>query len=187
MSSNNSLQQNEQIKIYLSARIDPEAHAWNNHVCDCLNEPLNVFLPQEHNPYNVSHLKFEKEVYDIDLRAMMESDFGLLLPPYGRDCAWEVGWYANSDKPLVVYVHDQKEWLRDWMIKGGLDYVFTTHPENFELLQNDPILRHKTIQFIDDVSELKDQFISLYNEMNTYSEIIEDEIPANAFPESVFA
>ncbi|MGL1958982.1 MAG: nucleoside 2-deoxyribosyltransferase [Colwellia sp.] len=172
---------NKKIKIYLSARIDPEVHDWNNYVCGVLNEPLDVFLPQDHNPYNSSHLTFEKGVFDIDLKAMIESDFGLLLPPYGRDCAWEVGWYANSNKPLIVYVHDQREWLRDWMIKGGLDYVFTTSPENFELLRKDPILKHKSVEFIEDVSDLKRKFVSLYNEKNICFESSEERLDVVEF------
>ncbi len=163
MINKNTEKKTKEIKIYLSARIDPEAHAWNNYVCGFLDEPLSVFLPQEHNPYNLNHRKFEKEVYDIDLKAMIDSDFGLLLPPYGRDCAWEVGWYANSNKILVVYVHDQKEWLRDWMIKGGLDYVFTTDQNTYSLLKNDPILKHKIVVLIENISKLKYYFVEICN------------------------
>lgn len=164
--------QHEKINIYLSARISEDAHKWNNHVCGHLTTPLNVFLPQDHNPCDVEHVKLEKKIYDIDLEAMINSDFGLLLPPYGRDCAWEVGWYANSNKPLIVYVHNQIDWLRDWMIKGGLDYLFTTDRDTFEKLKKDPILKHKPVKFIHDVSMLKDCFMDLYNETQLLNELL---------------
>jgi len=88
---------------------------------------------------------------------------------------------------LIVYVHDQKEWLRDWMIKGGLDYVFTTDPDSIELLQNDPILKHKSVQYIEHVSDLKNQFIKLYNEIHGIDATLNDDLPADTFPDSVFA
>ncbi len=130
----------ERVNVYLSARISSDAHAWNNTVCGLLDERFTVFKPQEHNPYNVDHRELELKVYEMDLEAMGRSDMGLLLPPYGRDCAWEVGWYSHSSKPLVVYVETDTGWLRDWMLKGGVDKVLTSQPWMYEILKNDPIL-----------------------------------------------
>ncbi|MEE9525344.1 MAG: nucleoside 2-deoxyribosyltransferase domain-containing protein [Candidatus Woesearchaeota archaeon] len=151
------------IKVYLSARISKDAHRWNNHVCDSLKSPISVFMPQRYNPWNVSHKEFPKEVYDMDLAAMKESDICLLLPKYGRDCAWEIGWYGNSNKPIVVYVDNQVKWLRDWMIKGGVDYVITTNHKTWKILIDDPILKFKKIVFIEETMLLNQAIIKIYN------------------------
>ncbi len=142
------------IRVYLSARISPDAHAWNREVCGALSAPFEVFMPQDVNPWQMNHERFSLDIFQLDLAAMESSDLGLLLPEYGRDCAWEAGWYANSAKPLVAFVHTQTEWLRDWMVKGGLDCVLTTDPGTYETLRCDPILRTKQVELLDALSEL---------------------------------
>lgn len=151
-----------QIRIYLSARIAKEAHFWNSFVCSHLKDPFEVFMPQDHNPCDVDHEKLSKQVYELDLQAMIDSHMGLLLPDYGRDCAWETGWYANSEKPLVIFIDHQLGWLRDWMIKGGCDYVITTNPESYEVLIRDPILKHKDIILIESMQSLHSQMRQIY-------------------------
>ncbi|MEZ4951127.1 MAG: hypothetical protein R2879_15365 [Saprospiraceae bacterium] len=136
----------EKVKMYLSARISEDAHAWNNEICDIISSHFDIFKPQDHNPYNVDHRLFEKEVYRIDLEAMMASEIGLLLAPYGRDCAWEVGWYACSDKPMVLVAERDYSWTRDWMIKGGIDAVLTSCPIMYDRLKQDKIVHDKIIK-----------------------------------------
>src|SRR3989344_9616766 len=109
----------QKIKVYLIARISEDAHSRNNEVSDSLDSRIELFKPQEHNPYNLDHRKFGPDVFETDVKAMSESDIGLLLTPYGRDCSWEVGWYSKSDKPVVACVENRTEWLKDWMVKGG--------------------------------------------------------------------
>lgn len=148
------------LKVYLSARISEDAHSWNNTVCDSLDDRFEVFKPQDHNPYNMDHRQFPKSVYEIDLKAMQESDIGLLLSPYGRDCAWEVGWYARSDKPLVLYVEDDTSWDRDWMIKGGIDMVAICSPDLYDQFKDDAILEGK-VRLLDSRSQLSDVMFEL--------------------------
>lgn len=150
------------IKVYLSARISKDAHKWNDYVCGNLKTPISVFMPQKHNPWSLPHRELPKEVYEADLEAMQESHMGLLLPEYGRDCAWEVGWYTNSKKPLVVFVDSQTKWLRDWMLKGGVDYVMTNNPKTWKTLTNDPILKFKPIIFIQDISQLQYEIMKIF-------------------------
>ena len=133
----------KRIKTYLSARISEDAHAWNDKVCDLISDKFEVFKPHEHNPYNQDHRDLEKSVYQMDLDAMIESEIGLLLTPYGRDCSWEIGWYSRSDKPVVMYVEQDTSWRRDWMIKGGIDQVFVVEDEMYELLKSDRIVADK--------------------------------------------
>lgn len=149
------------IKVYLCARISKDVHKWNRYVCDKLKAPLTVFMPQNHNPWNISHKEFPKEVYEMDISAMKESDMVLLLPEYGRDCAWEVGWYSNSNKQIVVFVDNQIGWLRDWMIKGGVNYVITTNQKTWKILMNDPILKYKRIIFIADINQLNEELVKI--------------------------
>ncbi len=156
----------EKIKVYLSARISKDAHEWNEHVCNSLKHPIKVFMPQKYNPWDLKHKDFPKEVYDMDLKAMKESDICLLLPPYGRDCAWEIGWYSNSHKPIVVFIDRDIEWLRDWMVKGGIDYVVTTNSRIWKKLMEDPILKHKKIIYIDNVEQLNDVIKGIFLKKN---------------------
>lgn len=155
--------------MYLSARISEDAHAWNNEICDIINDRFNVFIPHEHNPYNLDHHKFEQSVYQMDLDAMIESEIGLLLTPYGRDCAWEIGWYSKSNKPIVMYAEKDISWTRDWMIKGGIDHVFVVETEMFELLKNDGIVADKVtkIDSRDHLSEAIENFFIDYKSKAT--------------------
>lgn len=151
------------IKVYLIARISADSHRWNNAVCGSLDDRIEIFKPQEHNPYNLDHREFRNEVYETDLKAMQNSDIGLLLPPYGRDCAWEIGWYSNSDKPVVAYTENNTEWLRDWMIKGGIGKVITCQNWLFEILKKDPIVAEKS-QLIDSRDKLSDALVDIYKQ-----------------------
>jgi len=151
----------EKINVYLSARISQDAHSWNTEVCSHLTAPFNVFLPHMHNPWNMKHEDLPREVYAMDLQAMKSSHMALLLPAYGRDCAWEAGWYANSNKPLVVFLDTQTEWLRDWMVKGGVDYVLTNNPITFRLLQEDPIVSNCS-KLINDISCIHQEMLEIY-------------------------
>ena len=150
-------------KVYLSARIHPEAHAWSEAVSAAAEEngKIAVFQPHLHNPCNVAHEKLQPEVYEMDLQAMEEAQICLALPPFGRDCAWETGWFSrDSKKCLVIFIDEHTEWLRDWMIKGGLDGVITINPKTYEILSRDPILRGKPIFLIDKLGELGDTLLA---------------------------
>lgn len=153
----------EKIRVYLIARISKDAHLWNNKIAESLNtEFFDVFKPHEHNPWNKEHKKFPQKVVSIDVQAIDKSHFGLALPEFGRDCAWETGYYSKSEKPLVFFMDTQTEWLRDWMIKGGLDYVITNNEKTYQILLKDPILKHKDLFLIKELVELKEIFLNLY-------------------------
>lgn len=160
----------DKIKMYLSARIAEEQHDWNNEICGHLCDQFEIFKPQEHNPWNLDHRKFEKAVYEMDLQAMIESEIGILLTPYGRDCAWEVGWYAGSEKPIVLYTDTDLTWTRDWMVKGGIDAVFVHNEETFSILSKDKIV-HDKVHRIPSKEHLGDavaQFLSSYKNKTAF-------------------
>ncbi len=159
----------EKLKIYLSARISQDAHKWNDTICDSLDSRIEIFKPHENNPYSLDHKQFEMAVYEKDLEAMKESDMGLLLAPYGRDCAWEIGWYSNSEKPVVAYVENETDWLRDWMLKGGLSKVITSNSDTYKILRKDPIVGDKTL-FIESRSKLSDILFEIYKSRDSKNE-----------------
>lgn len=154
------------IRIYIIARISEGAHPRNKKIASALDSRFEVFLPQEHNPFNQKHESFTKSVFDTDMAAIKRSHIGLMLPEYGNDCAFEAGWYSNSEKPLVAFVDTQLEWLRDWMVKGGLDCVVTTSKFAFECLNADPILRHKQIILIESLERLSEALAKIHGEHN---------------------
>jgi hypothetical protein len=156
------------IKIYLIARISKDAHPWTDKVCDSLDDSFIIFKPKDHNPWDKRHEKFRRKIFETDLGAIKKSHIGLMLPEYGRDCAWEACWYANSKKPVVVFVNEQIEWLRDWMVKGGIDYVVTYNTSTYRILKKDPIVKYKRIILIKDIKALGKTLKKIYH--NTYVE-----------------
>ena len=155
-------------KVYLIARIAPEVHLWNRRVCDQLSEHVSVFLPQEHNPWNEPHERFPRRVFEVDFAAMQAADVALLLPEYGSDCAFEVGWFFGQGKPVVAFVDSQTRWLRDWMVKGGISRIATVNADTHKLLTEDPFF---------DANRL-----CLLNELRSLGRLLQSEAH-NAFPQ----
>ncbi len=143
------------LRIYLSASI---SNAHNNaYLAEHFdNEHFHVDLPQKIVPDELSHVQFPLQAYEQCLEMMRASDLGLVLfDAFGRDCAWECGWYAaQTDKLLVGFVESGSIFLRDWMVKGGLDALVTTNPRLYELALQNPILSRKQVFLIPDLSEL---------------------------------
>ena len=150
------------IKIYVIARISEDFHLWTDKVCEQLADSFEIFKPKDHNPWSKRHETFSKNVFDTDLKAIESSHIGLMMPEYGKDCAWEAGWYANSGKPVVVFVDTQMQWLQDWMVKGGIDYVVTNNVSTYEILKKDPILKHKKIILIKNIKGLNKVLKAIY-------------------------
>lgn len=157
----------EKFKIYLSASI---SNALNNeYICSMFsNNDFQIFLPQYITPKDLNHENFPVDVYNKCLEMMESSDIGLLLlDSYGRDCAWEAGWYtAKKSKKLIAFVESSSHFMRDWMIKGGIDIFITTNPRIYDYAQKDPILKDKTIILINSVNDIG---ITILEHMNSNS------------------
>ncbi len=152
------------IKIYTIARISKDAHEWTNKILAQIDpSKAIVFKPHEHNPWNLKHEKIEKRVYETDLYEIKRSHMGICLPEFGNDCSWECGWYSNSNKPLIALVDSQIKWLRDWMVKRGLDYVVTINSKTYKKLKNDPILKYKKIYLITERTTLTKVIMKIYS------------------------
>lgn len=131
-------------KLYVSARISPDAHIRNEEIANELSTYFEVFLPHQHQACAGDHSYIGPEVYFLDITAMQRSELAVLLPPYGRDCSFEIGWYVGKGKPVFAIVDSQTDWLRDCMVKGGLTAVYTKNRETFNRLLEDPILKFKS-------------------------------------------
>lgn len=153
----------KKIKVYLSASI---SNALNNqHICDQFNKDDFLFyLPQKITPKSLNHENFPLDVYQECIEMMESSEMGLLLlDSYGRDCAWEAGWYTcRNDKKLVTFVESSAHFMRDWMIKGGVDVFITTNPRLYEYALNDPILKHKKNIYITNLTDLGKEIYKLF-------------------------
>lgn len=143
--------------IYLSASIS-NAHdnAWLAEQFP--KERFHVYLPQQIVPDQLSHVEYPLHVYQQCIEMMTASHLGLVLfDAFGRDCAWECGWYAaRPDKKLVGFAQSASVFLRDWMVKGGLDALVTTNPRLYTTCQANPILSQKPLKYIASVADLPD-------------------------------
>lgn len=145
----------DKIRIYLSASISNAAN--NEFICSQFSaKNFVVDLPQTITPKDLNHENFPVDVYNECLFMMEASDIGLLLlDSYGRDCAWEAGWYsANKNKKLVAFVESSSHFMRDWMIKGGIDIFMTTNPRLYEYALKDPILKDKKNIFLENIENI---------------------------------
>ena len=151
------------LKLYLSASISNSPN--NLHIANLLpKDQFFMHLPQYIVPDQLNHTEFPLHVYQQCIEMMEDSQIGLvMLDAFGRDCAWECGWYsARPDKCLISYVQSSSLFLRDWMVKGGLDALITTNPRLYETAKSNPILSTKPLYLISQENELPDAIKQAY-------------------------
>lgn len=156
------------LKIYLSASISNSLN--NSHLASLFPvQHFHIHLPQRIVPDQLNHTEFPLQVYQQCLEMMKDSQIGLLLlDAFGRDCAWEAGWYAaQSDKCLIAFVESSSLFLRDWMVKGGLDALITTNPRLYTVSQQNPILATKPLTLIPSEQELPQAVEAAYRVWQT--------------------
>ncbi len=143
------------LEIYISASI---SNAHNNAYIASLFPESEFFihLPQKIVPDHLSHVEFPLHVYQQCIEMMTASHLGLVFfDAFGRDCAWECGWYsAREDKQLVGFAESGSVFLRDWMVKGGLDALITPNPRLYKVCQENPILSQKELIYIPTPADL---------------------------------
>lgn len=145
--------QEERVCIYLCSRLTDAAKQWNNIVTEELDGEFCLFRPQDIDLGGTSLVDMDDVVYRADYKGMNQSDVLLVLPPYGRDCAWEIGWFSGRKKPAIAYAEAEGDWLRDAMVKGGLTAIVTNDSVLYHLLLNDPATAVKSY-FISSKQEL---------------------------------
>lgn len=156
------------LKIYLSASIS-NAHNNAHLAAQFAAADFQIYLPQEIVPDQLNHAQFPLQAYQQCLEMMTASDLGLVLfDAFGRDCAWECGWYAaRPDKKLIAYVESGSVFMRDWMVKGGLDALITPNPRLYAVCRENPILRHKTLRLISALADLPAAIQDVYAALQT--------------------
>lgn len=153
--------------MYLIAKIRGAAQPWNEEICSFLKPPIRVFLPHKHNPYNLAPAKIPKRIHDLDVEQILASDAGLLLPPYGEDCAYEVGVYkglrlaGDRHRPVIAFTRGETRWLRDWMVKGNVQCVVTDDPGTAEALRRDDLACHCSVALVQSPEALNGIIASL--------------------------
>ena len=151
------------LSIYLSASISNSLN--NAHLAALFpSNDFHIHLPQLIVPDQLNHTQFPLQVYQACLEMMEDSQIGLvLLDAFGRDCAWETGWYAaRPDKCLIAYVESSSLFLRDWMVKGGLDALITPNPRLYQAACANPILATKPLTLIQEERELPQAVVAAY-------------------------
>lgn len=150
------------VKLYLSARISLQYRAYNETIANALEKHFDVFLPHEHQGYEDDHTKIGPEVFNIDVVAMRRSECCLLLPPYGRDCAFEIGDYHKAEKPVYIFTDGDLSWQCDLMIKGTVSQVFTTNESVYQKLVNDVVIGNR-ITLVRSLEELASALLTRVN------------------------
>jgi len=151
------------VKIYFSASIRNAAN--NEYISNfLLPEKFIVYLPQKITPSGTPDENFPDKVFKRCIKMMNSSDAGLvILDSFGIDSCWECGWYTHSDKILIGFVEASSNFLRDWMLKGGLNGLITTNERLYNIALNDPILKNKDLKLIKSLDEIGDSILTIYN------------------------
>lgn len=136
--------QEETLHIYLCSRLNESAKQWNDIISEELDEGFTLFRPQDVDLDGVSASEMDHAIYRADFKGMNQSDILLVLPPYGRNCAWEIGWFCGREKPSIAYVEAEGDWLHDAMVKGGLTAIITKDPILYNILLSDPATTAKS-------------------------------------------
>ena len=132
------------IHIYLCSRLTEAAKKWNNEICQELNSEFCIFRPQDVDVSDFTPIELDWAAYSLDLEGMKDADLLLVLPPYGRDCAWEIGWFCGKQKPAIAYAEIEGDWLLDAMVKGGLTAIITDNALLYKTLLENPSTREKS-------------------------------------------
>jgi len=152
-----SLSHIETTNFYLVSQIKEAQHRHNESLEEFISG--KGFVPHLHNPFNILHSKLEHSVFQMDLDAMEEADFGAVSLPIGTDCSAEIGWFCGNGKPVYAYIYDsgfgascEEQYANIssmWMVKGFLTGVVVIDSQDiFELVQQDPILKDKVEHYV---------------------------------------
>lgn len=136
-------QEQKTLRIYICSRLTPSQKKWNNEICKELDQAFILFRPQDVNLEHLNPIEVDSSAYREDFEGMQKSDLLLVFPPYGRDCAWEIGWFCGHEKPAIAYAESSGDWMRDAMVKGGLKGIITNNTALYKLLLEDPSTKDK--------------------------------------------
>lgn len=136
----------EKIRVYFSAKVSkPHYQEFNLEIRKKIfNKAYQVFMPQSLFIPELEFATIEKCAYEADKSAIDWSHIVFLLSPYGKDCAWEIGYAKGKNKFIVGFLSD-KESINDTMVMGSLDLVLTDDPEIMSILAKDYRTKEKSL------------------------------------------
>jgi nucleoside 2-deoxyribosyltransferase len=127
------------LKIYFAAKMSKDEYRKANikTLEKFLNKPIfRVFMPQNITVPELSYSRIEKCGYEADRAAIDWSDILFLSSPYGKDCAWEVGYASGLNKFIVANVTDTSS-INDTMVISSVDLIITDQKNIYDQLLKD--------------------------------------------------
>lgn len=135
----------EEVKVYFCARLGTEAARTNNSLVRAalFDEQFNVFLPQEVQIPKLPFKSIERCAFWVDCEAIEWCDILLVVSPYGKDCAWEVGFAKGLGKKIFGFFTEAKS-IEDTMVVSCIDAILTNNPHVYDQLLLDPRTKDKS-------------------------------------------
>ena len=133
------------IHVYLIGRINRDNQPLLDKIAGKLTEDIEIFMPHKHNPFD-KHPWMPPHAALRDWAEILFSDIGVVVVPFGRDSAWEIGCYSGLRKTVIVYIDCLKDWLsapqqyrnnEDWMVKINPTRYVTPDTEVADILTKD--------------------------------------------------
>ena len=146
----------EKIKVYLIARIAESEHRRNEELCGMLDQRFEVFIPHQHNPYNLAQRKISRDVAEFDYNKIDDSDVGLIREPFGLDCSAESGYFHAKGKPLVLYIENEGTWQDTWMVKHAITAFVFPNQNIADRIRQDETLKNVLMGVVQTPQELSD-------------------------------
>ena len=123
--------------IYICARVKLDAHAMNDRIIELLEPYFDIFAPHKKEA-ELKQTKDPMEIYKFDIDGMEGAAICVTIAPYGKDCAWEMGYFIGQGKPVFMYVPNLKAMpLDEWMISGGITVIVTDDVAVFKACQQE--------------------------------------------------
>lgn len=111
------------MRIYLCSRVAYDARPFNDTIAAALRSSGHeVYVPHEQAPNNLSEAdiadgRYDKDtIFRMDHSAMRQADMCVVAGRVGRDCAWELGWFAAQGVPIVHVPGSDITWETSPMI-----------------------------------------------------------------------
>lgn len=132
--------------VYLCSRIADEAKQRNCDIATLLSEHFDVFVPHLKEAEYVKN-KDPIQIFCLDMVAMEQADLCVVVAPFGKDCACEIGWFQGQDKPIIIIAPDDVDYTPDteWMISGGIHSVIVNSESHKRKLQKSTKFNYKII------------------------------------------
>ncbi len=134
------------LKVYFAAKMSKDEYRQTNlkTLEKFLNKPtFRVFMPQNISVPELTFSTVEKCGYEADRAAIGWSDILFLSSPYGKDCAWEVGYASGLNKFIIAYVTEPSA-INDTMVINSVHLIITDQKNLYNQLLKDDRTANKS-------------------------------------------